>query len=86
MNTDLTTFLVISCAIVSTLFLGWNVFRYLSNKGIIEFCCFIGNEISGLANPDKDVLVNNITYSCRKPIYIKLIGSTFKKNLFKNMK
>lgn len=82
MNIDLTTFLAIWGAILSTFVLGWNVFRDISNKGIIKVSCFIGNEIGGLANPDKDVLVYTITNIGRKPIYIKLIGGAFKKKHF----
>lgn len=79
---EITTILAIWGAIVSTFVLGWNVFRDLSDKGKIKVTCFIGNEIGGLANPEKDVLVYTITNVGKKPIYIKLIGGAFTKKHF----
>lgn len=82
LNIDLTTFIAAWGVIVSTFVLWWNVFHDFSNKGIIKVSCFIGNEIGGLAIPDKDVLVYTITNIGRKPIYINLTGDAFKKEHF----
>src|SRR3989337_698423 len=79
---EITTILAIWGAIVSTFVLGWNVFRDLTNRGKIKVSCFIGNEIGGLRNSDKEVLVYTITNVGRKPIFIKLIGGAFKKKHF----
>lgn len=79
---DITTFLAIWGAIVSTFVLGWTIYRDLSEKGKIKVTCFIGNEIGGLANSEIDILVYTITNIGKKPIYIKLIGGAFTKKHF----
>jgi hypothetical protein len=79
---DVTTILAIWGALISSLLLGWNIYRNLSDKGKIRVSCFIGNKIGGLSNPDKDVLVYTITNTGKKPIYIKLIGGAFTKKHF----
>lgn len=79
---DITTFLAIWGAIISTFVLGWTIYRDLSEKGKIKVSCFIGNQVGGFANPEKDVLVYTITNVGKKPIYIKLIGGAFTQKHF----
>jgi hypothetical protein len=71
---DLTTFLAIWGAFLSTIAIGWNLFRDLSDKGKIRVTCFVGNIFGGVESPDTDYLVFNVTNVGKRPIMITQVG------------
>jgi hypothetical protein len=79
---SITTILAIWGALVSSFVLGWSIFRDLSDKGKINVSCFIGNEIGGIRDSNKTILVYTITNVGRRPIYVKIVGGAFTKKHF----
>jgi len=66
--------------ILSSVAIGWNIFRDLINKGKLRVVCFIGYVT---ADPDtRDKLIYNITNIGKKPIIADKVMGAYKKEKF----
>jgi hypothetical protein len=70
-------------AIMSTILLGWSIYRGLTDKGRLYVHCYIGKLIGGQGKRDEnDYLVYSITNIGRRPILVTTIGGKTKGNPF----
>ena len=78
MTLDITLFLAIWGAFLSSVAVGWNLYRDISDKGKISVTFYIGNIFGGAEPPEKDFLIFNVTNIGRRPIMITQIGGAHK--------
>ena len=80
---SLTTLIALYGAILSSVLLGWNIYRDLTDKGSLRVHCYIGNIIiPGGPKDENDYLVYSITNVGRKPTLVTHIGGKTKENDF----
>jgi len=80
---SLTTLIAVYGAILSSVLLGWNIYRDLTNKGKLRVHCNIGKLItSGAPKDENDYLFYNITNVGKKPILVTTIGGRTKEHDF----
>lgn len=82
MNIDLTAFLAIWGAFLSSVAIGWNLFRDLTDRGKITVSFYIGNIYGGIEPPEKDFLIFNVTNTGRRQIMITQVGGAHKTKHF----
>jgi len=82
MTIDITLLLAVWGALLSSIALGWNFYRDISDKGKISVTFYIGNIIGGLESSDKDFLIFNVTNVGRRPIMITQVGGAHKSKHF----
>lgn len=74
----LTTFLAIWGAIVSTIAIGWNVWRDVSDRGKLDVICYVGMIVGGLTQERSGKkLIYRVTNTGRKPVVLTHIGGGF---------
>lgn len=79
----ITTFLAIWGAVLSSFAVGWQFFRYITERGRLRVSCYIGNLISGLGGKDSnDYLVYNVTNVGKEPVMLTHIGGEMKQHHF----
>ena len=83
-NTDpITAWIALYAAVVSSIALGWNIYRALTDKGKLRVHCSIGDLIIPDGPEDEnDCLVYKITNVGRKPVLVTHIGGTMKEKNF----
>lgn len=69
-----TTFLAIWGAIVSSIAIGWNFYRDLSDRGRLRVQCYIGKIIGGIGDSATDYLIYSVTNTGKRPIMVINIG------------
>jgi hypothetical protein len=78
MEINITTFLAVWGALLSTFAIGWNVYRDFSEKGRLKVDCYIGKSISDLEGISKqDYLIWSITNVGNRSVIISNIGGAF---------
>ncbi len=79
----LTTFLAVWGAFLSSVAVGWNLYRDLLQKGRLKVSCYIGKLIGVSSGIDpNDYLVYNITNVGKEPVLLTHIGGHLKKTHF----
>ena len=75
MDKNLTAFLAVWGAVLSTIGIAWNLYRDLSDRGRLRVTCYLGNIITpgGLSDP-KDYLVWSVVNVGRRPIVVQHLG------------
>jgi hypothetical protein len=76
---DITKFLALLGAILSTIAITWNIFRDVNDKGKLKIDAIIGKIVPD--HTDKDYLVITITNIGRRPVLVKSWGGMKKKNV-----
>lgn len=76
---DITKFLALWGAILSTIAITWNIFRDANDKGKLKIEAMIGKMVPD--HTDKDYLVITITNIGRRPVLVKSRGGMKKKNV-----
>ena len=80
MDINLTSLTAFYGAIVSSILLGWSIYRDLSDKGKLYVYCYLGKEaIPGISISDELWLVYVITNTGKKPVIVTHIGGRYKK-------
>lgn len=79
---DTTLFLAIWGAFLSSVAIGWNLYRDLTNIGKININCYIGNIIGAAESSDTDYLVFVVTNIGRQPIMITQVGGGYNSKHF----
>lgn len=75
MEANLTAFLAVWGAILSSIGMGWNLYRDLSDRGRLRVTCYIGNIVSAVGPSDpKDYLCWSVVNVGRRPIMVQHIG------------
>jgi hypothetical protein len=78
---SLTTFLALWGAVVSTIAIGWHIWRDLLDRGKLRVICYVGQVVGGPGPPDPTPkLVYNVTNTGRRPILVTHIGGAFAKD------
>ncbi len=68
-------------AILSSVLLGWNFYRDITERGKLGVHCYIGNIIiPGSPTDDTEYLVYSVTNIGRKPIYLDFLGGSSSKD------
>ena len=81
MDINLTSLTALYGAIVSSILLGWSIYRDLSDRGKLKVSCFIGKEvIPGVRISEESWLVYIITNTGKKSVYVTHIGGRQKRN------
>lgn len=72
---SLTSLIALYGAILSSVLLGWNIYRDLTDRGKLRVHCYIGNIIISCTPPDDtEYLMYIVTNVGRKPILVTHIG------------
>jgi len=80
---SLTTWLAVYGAILSSILLGWNLYRDLTDKGKLKVYCYIGKFITEKGIVDnRPHLVIRLTNTGRRPINVTTVGGKTKKKQF----
>ncbi len=83
MTFDVTTFLAIWGAILSSFAVGWNVYRDFADKGRLKVDCYIGKHIiTGIGVVQDNLLIWSITNVGKRSIIIMHIGGSLRKDDF----
>jgi hypothetical protein len=79
----ITLIIAIWGALLSTLAIGWNLYRDLMDKGRLRVNCYFGMIVQeGVGIEKENVLFWNITNIGRKPVVLTQMGGRFKDNYF----
>lgn len=79
----ITTILAIWGAIVSSIAIGWNLFRDISQRGRLRVLCYIGKLVDEATGIDpNNYLVYNITNIGKEPVVLTHIGGALQKKHF----
>ncbi len=83
-NTDpITAWIALYAAVVSSIALGWNIYRALTDKGKLRVHCYISNVINlGGPKDENDYLAYEITNVGRERVLVTHIGGTMKEKNF----
>jgi hypothetical protein len=83
MTFDVTTFLAIWGAILSSFAVGWNIYRDFSDKGRLKVDCYVGKHIvPGIGVVQDNILVWTITNVGKRPVILAHVGGAFRKEEF----
>lgn len=75
MKSDVAAFLAIWGALASSVTIGWNLYRDMSDTGRLRVHCFIGKIVgSSEASPDIDYLAYSVTNTGKRPIMVTNVG------------
>jgi hypothetical protein len=77
---NLTSLIALYGAILSSILLGWSIYRDLSDRGKLKVYCFIGKEaIPGVRKSEKSWFFYVVTNTGKRPVYVTNIGGRYKK-------
>lgn len=75
---NITTAIIAICgALLSSIALGWNIYRQFTDKGRLSVHCFIGKIVPAMSD-NRDYLFYRVTNIGRKPLWVTHIGGGFK--------
>ncbi|MFC1655278.1 hypothetical protein ACFL3C_00225 [Patescibacteria group bacterium] len=77
MNENITIYIAIYGAILSTIVLIWNIIKYYLDKGRMELNCMLGNIVGYRVNDKKLYLTYTVTNKGNKPITITHAGGIY---------
>ncbi len=79
----ITTVLAAWGAIVSSIAIGWNLYRDIAQRGRLRVSCYIGKIVDEATGIDpRDYLIYNITNIGKEPLVLTHIGGALQKSHF----
>ena len=80
---SVTTWLAVYGAILSSILLGWNLYRDLTDKGKLKVHCYVGKFVTEKGTiDDRPHLVLRLTNTGRRPINVTTLGGRTKQKQF----
>lgn len=81
--TTLTTVLAIYAAVLSSLTLGWNLYREYIHHGRLRVICFVGNIVGdAVISSNKQWLIWRVTNIGKEPVVLTHVGGSFGQTAF----